>query len=124
MHRLATSAALVSHWAANTSYSFLGFGAVMEGRDIGTVVFPETPFKFFLTADPSERARRRIAQLRGAGKEFDPRAVEEEIADRDRRDSQREASPLTVDDSYIVVDSTNLSEEEVVEVILSTVRRE
>lgn len=98
------------------------FGAVVEGRDIGTVVFPETPFKFFLTADPTERARRRILQLREAGKAVDPKAIEEEISDRDRRDSQREDSPLAADESYTVVDSTGLSKEEVVRLIEEAVR--
>lgn len=98
------------------------FGAVVEGRDIGTVVFPDTPFKFFLTADPAERARRRILQLEEAGKQVDPKAIEEEIADRDRRDSQREASPLAADDSYTVVDSTGLTKEEVISLIVKSVK--
>jgi cytidylate kinase len=98
------------------------FGAVVEGRDIGTVVFPDTPFKFFLTADPAERARRRVLQLEEAGKQVDPKAIEEEIADRDHRDSQREASPLSADDSYTVVDSTGLTKEEVISLIVSSVK--
>jgi len=90
-------------------------GAVVEGRDIGTVVFPDTPHKFFLTADPAERARRRVQQLRSAGQRVSPAEIEEEIRDRDRRDSQREHSPLRFDEGYTVIDSTGSTLEEVVE---------
>ncbi len=69
-------------------------GVVMEGRDIGTVVFPEAEAKIFLTATVGERARRRAAELAGAGGPADLEAVRREVEERDRRDSERAHSPL------------------------------
>lgn len=96
-------------------------GAVMNGRDIGTVVFPDADIKFFLTAVPQERAERRFNEERAA----DPRAnFEETFADmteRDRRDQTRADSPLKVADDAIVVDSTGLSIDEVFEKMMATV---
>jgi cytidylate kinase len=80
-------------------------GAVLEGRDIGTVVFPDADAKFFLTASPDERARRRHAELRARG---DPSTFEEVLADqlrRDRDDSERAVSPLRPAPDAIVVDT-------------------
>jgi cytidylate kinase len=91
------------------------FGGVVEGRDIGTQVFPDTPHKFFVTALPEVRYRRRHDQLRELGKDVTFEDVAREMAERDRRDATREASPLAVDDSYTVVDTSELSVEEVVE---------
>ncbi len=82
-------------------------GAVLEGRDIGTVVFPDADAKFFLTASPEERARRRHAELQAKG---DPQAYEEVLADqlrRDRDDSQRAVAPLRPAGDAIVVDTTS-----------------
>ena len=81
-------------------------GGVMEGRDIGTKVFPETPFKFFLTASAGVRAERRTRELAERGT---PQPYAEVLADmkgRDRDDSSRAESPLTLDDSYTVIDSS------------------
>jgi len=98
-------------------------GAVMEGRDIGTHVFPETPFKFFLDAPVEVRAERRYRQLREAG---DTAVTREEIvaavSSRDHRDSHRETSPLSRDSSYVVVETAGLTVEEVVEEIVRRVR--
>jgi cytidylate kinase len=80
---------------------------VIEGRDIGSVVFPETPFKFFLNATPEVRARRRDAQ-----------GQRDEIAARDRADSSRRTAPLTIAPDAEVIDTSNLTIEEVVEQIL------
>jgi cytidylate kinase len=83
-----------------------GSGGVLEGRDIGTRVFPETPHKFFLTATPAIRAERRTRELRERGT---PRPFEEvlaEIEKRDKDDSTRAESPLTLDSSYTVVDTS------------------
>lgn len=91
------------------------WGGVVEGRDIGTRVFPDAAYKFFLEARPDVRARRRQAELVRAGREVPLSQVEEEMAIRDRRDSGREDSPLTVDDSYVLVDTSDRSIEEVVE---------
>ncbi len=78
-------------------------GLVMEGRDIGTVIFPEADFRFFLHADPAERARRRAAE-----------GQQDSIAERDRLDSSRKASPLQCPAGATDLDSTHLSLEEVV----------
>ena len=91
-------------------------GGVVEGRDIGTVVFPETPFKFYLDASPMERARRRHRQLHGD--EGDPASLEEtaeQLAARDRQDRERADSPLRRDSSYVLIDSTDLDLEEVLD---------
>jgi len=91
------------------------FGAVLEGRDIGTRVFPETPYKFFLDARADVRFRRRFEEIRTAGRPVVYADVEDEISRRDQRDSTRPDSPLTRDDSYVLIDSSDLSAEEVVE---------
>lgn len=97
-------------------------GAVMEGRDIGTMVFPETPFKFFLDAPLEVRSERRRLQLRRAdGIDPDPQAVLAEVAARDERDAGRVDSPLTMDDSYELVDTGGRTVEEVVEAIAKRV---
>jgi len=88
-------------------------GAVLNGRDIGSVVFPDADIKFFLDAAVAERAERRLAEER----EINPAARFEQtlvdISERDRRDSTREDSPLVVADDAIVIDSTGLSVEDV-----------
>lgn len=97
-------------------------GAVMEGRDIGTRVFPDTPHKFFLTAPQEVRVERRIRQLEAAGKtDLSVAAIEVEVAERDTRDTQRRESPLTYDSSYAVIDTAGLSAEQAVERIVETV---
>lgn len=97
-------------------------GVVMEGRDIGTVVFPDADLKVFLSASPEERARRRYWEIRSKGLkvEFeDIRAAEEA---RDQRDAQRAHSPMQVAEDAIVVDTTGKSADEVVEEILALYR--
>ncbi len=91
------------------------YGAVVEGRDIGTVVFPDTPHKFFLDARPDVRAGRRHLELEAAGKSLSVTAVERDLEERDARDRGREDSPLACDDSYRAVDTSELTPEEVVE---------
>ena len=88
---------------------------VMEGRDIGTVVFPDAPVKFFLTAEPAERARRRAAELRARGEAVDEPALAREIAERDRRDAGRAHSPLRAAPDAVVIDTTPLALERVVD---------
>ena len=95
---------------------------VMEGRDIGTVVFPDAKYKFFLTASPEERAKRRLLQ---DGFELDPvllKKTADAIAERDRVDSTRAVSPLKQADDAVFVDSSNLSKEETVQHILALIR--
>ncbi|HYX26000.1 MAG TPA: (d)CMP kinase [Thermoanaerobaculia bacterium] len=91
------------------------FGAVLEGRDIGTRVFPDTPYKFFLDARADVRFRRRFEELQATGQPVTYAGVEEDIRRRDLRDSTRSDSPLTRDDSYVFIDASDLSVEEVVE---------
>ncbi|HEV3077827.1 MAG TPA: (d)CMP kinase [Thermoanaerobaculia bacterium] len=90
-------------------------GGVLEGRDIGTRVFPETPHKFFLDARPDVRVRRRHDELTAAGREVTMEQVRDEITRRDRRDTTRADSPLTRDPSYTYVDASDLGIDEVVD---------
>jgi cytidylate kinase len=91
------------------------FGAVLEGRDIGTRVFPDTPHKFFLDARSDVRYQRRFDELAAAGRAVTLDQVVTEINSRDHRDRTREDSPLTRDDSYTFVDTSDLPIDEVVE---------
>lgn len=94
-------------------------GAVLEGRDIGTKVFPETPFKFFLEAPTDVRVERRFNQLRKAGQTASSREeVREEVARRDFRDTTRADSPLTLDATYEQVETGDLDVDGVVEEIV------
>ena len=97
-------------------------GGVLEGRDIGTKVFPETPHKFFLTARPEVRAQRRYAELIAKGEAADFDTVLAESLRRDEQDSTRSDSPLSFDESYTVVDTSDLTIEQVVEAIVEAVR--
>lgn len=91
---------------------------VVEGRDIGTVVFPDTAWKFYLDADPAERARRRNAELIATESGTSVEAVLKNLQMRDHIDSTRKTAPLQVAPGAVVVDTTHLTLEEVVEVIL------
>jgi len=93
--------------------------SVMEGRDIGTVVFPEAQVKIFLDASPVERARRRSAELDTE----DSRNVAKEMEERDRRDRTRAEAPLTQAPDAEYLDSSSLTREEVEEAILKLVRK-
>ena len=97
-------------------------GGVLEGRDIGTKVFPETPHKFFLTARPEVRAQRRYAELIAKGEAADFDTVLAESLRRDEQDSTRSDSPLSFDESYTVVDTSDLTIAQVVEAIVEAVR--
>jgi cytidylate kinase len=97
-------------------------GGVLEGRDIGTKVFPETPHKFFLTARPEVRAERRFRELMAKGQAVDFDKVLAETNQRDTQDSTRADSPLTYDASYTVVDTSDLTIPEVVSRIVAAVR--
>jgi CMP/dCMP kinase len=95
---------------------------VMEGRDIGTVVFPEAQVKIFLDADPAERAGRRVAELRQKGAEADPLEVEREMRERDHRDRTRAEAPLVQAPDAVYFDSTGHTPDEVEEALLRIVR--
>jgi len=96
-------------------------GVIMEGRDIGTTVLPEADFKFFLTASPEERARRRYEELVAAGYQVDKETLLEEIKERDRIDSTREIAPLMPAPDAIIIDCSQMSVEQVVDHIVSKV---
>ena len=85
---------------------------VMDGRDIGTVVFPNAQVKLFMTADPKIRAERRYLELIAKGEEVSLEEIFENIAHRDFQDTTREISPLTRAEDAIILDNTNLTEEE------------
>lgn len=98
-------------------------GVVLEGRDIGTIVFPRADIKFFITAAPEARAQRRYDEDRLKERDTTFETTLAEINTRDRRDSTRDDSPLTIADDAIVIDSTELSIEEVFERMMEAVRK-
>ena len=95
---------------------------VMEGRDIGTVVFPDADVKIFLDADPRERVRRRLGDVRAAGEQIPEAALAAQMKERDQRDSTRADGPLAQAPDAAYLDSTSLTVEEVEEAILKLVR--
>jgi cytidylate kinase len=98
-------------------------GVVMAGRDIGTVVFPDADFKFFLVASLEERVRRRAAQLMRRGEPVDEAKMTVEVRDRDRLDSERSVAPLRPAEDAIVVDTDRLTLDQVVELVLGRIRK-
>jgi len=94
-------------------------GAVLEGRDIGTIVFPNADYKFYLDASPEERAKRRCKELVESGQKASVGAVKEEIIKRDDSDMKRSVGALKKCDDAIFIDTTGLSIDEVTEKILS-----
>jgi len=98
-------------------------GLVADGRDMGTVVFPDATLKIFLTASAEERARRRYLQLKGKGDDVNLASLLNEIRARDERDTQRSVAPLKAADDAIQLDSTELSIEQVLGQILSEVAK-
>ncbi|AHL75123.1 cytidylate kinase [Stutzerimonas stutzeri] len=98
-------------------------GLVADGRDMGTVVFPDAPLKIFLTASAEERARRRFLQLKDKGDDVNLASLLDEIRVRDERDTQREVAPLKPADDAVQLDSTDLSIEQVLGQILSEVAK-
>lgn len=90
-------------------------GAVLDGRDIGTVVCPDADVKLFITASIESRANRRFAELSGQGIEVNYDSVLEDLLERDARDSQRNAAPLVAATDAITIDTTDLSADEVFE---------
>ena len=97
------------------------FNVIMDGRDIGTVVLKEAPFKFFLTATPEERANRRFKELRERNIECEYEVILKDIIERDYKDSHREVDPLRKADDAIEVDTTGLNIIEVTEKINSVI---
>lgn len=100
-----------------------GRNMVCEGRDQGTVVFPDALCKFFLVADPRERARRRQRQMEASGERVDLDQLAKTIEERDRRDSARDVSPMRPAEDAVLLDTTQLTVDEVVERMEAEVRR-
>lgn len=88
---------------------------IVEGRDITTVVLPDATVKFFFTADPVVRAKRRVNQLLASGKEAEFDAVYKDLLERDERDSKRAVAPLKPAEGAIIMDNSNMTEEESIE---------
>ena len=99
-----------------------GKGLIADGRDMGTIVFPESKYKFFITATPEERARRRENQLKESGLSVNMRILQERIEERDKKDSSREISPLIPAEDAIVIDSSNIGIYELKDKVLETLR--
>jgi cytidylate kinase len=95
---------------------------VTEGRDQGSVVFPNAECKFYLDATPAERARRRVAQLRARGEIVDYAEVLRQIVARDHRDANRAVGPLSVPHDAVLIDTTDMTEGQVVEHIVACAR--
>ena len=92
-------------------------GLIADGRDMGTVIFPDAKHKIFLTASVEERAKRRQTQLKRQGLEVNMRSLLLELKERDKKDTEREHSPLIPADNSVTIDTTNLNPEGVVKVI-------
>jgi cytidylate kinase len=89
-------------------------GLVADGRDMGTVVFPDAPYKIFLTASAEVRAKRRHKQLKEKGVDVNLDRLTKEIEERDRRDKERAEAPLTVPDGAVLIDSSDLTIDQVI----------
>lgn len=96
-------------------------GAILDGRDIGTVVCPDAKFKFFITANPEVRAERRFLQLQKKGKDVTKASVLEDIKARDDRDSNRKVAPLAPATDAIFVDTSSMSIKDVVQNVIDVV---
>ena len=97
-------------------------GVVMEGRDIGTVVFPDALVKLYLTASPAVRAERRARELRALGEQVDETALARDLTERDRRDAERAHSPLRPAPDAVVLDTTTLTLDAVVDAMEGVAR--
>jgi CMP/dCMP kinase len=99
-------------------------GAVLDGRDIGTVVCPDADLKFFVTASTEVRARRRFEELKGLGKNIPYTDVLEDVMARDERDSQRATAPTRPADDAIMIDSSELDRDEVLKAVMEVIREQ
>jgi cytidylate kinase len=98
-------------------------GVIMDGRDIGTVILPNADYKFFVTASPEERAKRRYLELQNAGINTSYEDVYQNLVSRDKTDSERDVAPLKQADDAILIDNTLLNKEETIELILSHIKK-
>ena len=99
-----------------------GKGLIADGRDMGTILFPEAKYKFFITASAEERARRRENQLKESGLSVNMRNLQERIEERDKKDSSREISPLVPAEDAVVIDSSNIGIYELKDKVLNLIR--
>ncbi|MFL2755393.1 MAG: (d)CMP kinase [Gammaproteobacteria bacterium] len=99
-----------------------GKGLIADGRDMGTILFPEAKYKFFLTASAEERARRRENQLKESGLSVNMRNLQERIEERDKKDSSRVISPLIPSEDAVVIDSSNIGIYELRDKVLKLIR--
>lgn len=114
----------VRRFVVESLQSLAGFGSlVMEGRDIGTVVFPDSPYKFYLDADPQERALRRYRELVEAGESEKAEEVMASLKKRDQIDSTRKTDPLVVAPGARVIDSTSMTLADVIRTVIEAVTR-
>ena len=97
---------------------------VAEGRDIGTVIFPEAEVKIFLVASVCERARRRYDELRASGREVNLDETRREIEERDKRDSERDVAPLRKAEDALMIDSSSVNADQVATMVLSYIQNE
>jgi cytidylate kinase len=96
---------------------------VAEGRDIGTVVFPDAEVKIYLDASTQERARRRVEELRKAGRQVSLNETLREMGERDKRDSERDLAPLRKADDAIAIDSTSVDAETLAQRVMQHIRK-
>jgi CMP/dCMP kinase len=122
--RLATIAAVRRVLVAEQQRAGAGGGVVMEGRDIGTVVFPSAELKIFLDASPEVRAERRWKEHQEKGEQFTLAEVLDEVRERDRRDRQRKVSPLVRAADAVLVDNTAMGIEETARLIVMLAREQ
>lgn len=101
-----------------------GYDVVLDGRDIGTFVLPDAKHKFFVTADVTERARRRYEEMRNGGIESDFQKVLEDMRERDRNDSSRSLAPLKKADDAVLIDTTSMGIDAVLQLVLAHLERE
>ena len=99
-----------------------GKGLIADGRDMGTIVFPEAKYKFFITASAEERARRRENQLKESGLSVNMRILQKRIEERDNKDSSREISPLIPAEDAVVIDSSKIGIYELKDKVLKLIR--
>jgi len=97
-------------------------GAVLDGRDIGTVICPDADLKLYLTASSEARARRRFEELRAAGEPSIYADILKDVEDRDKRDSSREEAPLRPADDAVIIDTTHLNADDVFSQVIERVR--
>lgn len=123
VHHIAGSASIRKKMVQLQRKIALGGNTVAEGRDIGTIVFPDADKKFYLDADAQERAKRRFAELKQNDDEITVTQVAAELNQRDHKDIKRDVSPLRRADDAVYIDTTNLTVEEVVKTLLTFFRK-